>query len=171
MRKSFTFNALLLAALIPACGGPDAPTSWDSTQEALEAGAQARAEREFQTAENAYKFVAEHSDSTAEVRYDALLRLGRVQAESKKYAAAESTFNTLTSNEYSEQLSDAGMKQIIDTWIEVRQPEQAESYLNVALNRFADQKSIFQKQMDAVEALKAGNEDALAEIGYAGGDD
>ncbi|TAH37855.1 MAG: hypothetical protein EYC70_06615 [Planctomycetota bacterium] len=153
-------SLLLLAA---ACGGEKA--SWATPEAALSAGAEAMAKGDYKSAAEAMSAASASSD--AKVAYEAYLYLGEAQARLNRTEDAKASFDKAQNSS----LFDAqGAQRIAEAWMHTSQFELAEAAVAMGETRFPDSKANFERVRAGIEAMKSGDADKMAELGYAGGD-
>ena len=155
----------LLALFLTSCG-EEAPLTFDSPQAAMEAGDAALTARDTKAAIAAFSSAAEGFLVDCEAGWKAHARLCEAHLLAGDSKGAESLLGAILAPNSS--ANSIGLRRLGDAMVLAGEASLADKLMTAAVARFPKDKEAFSRIADGLEALKSGDAQALAALGYAG---
>ena len=132
----------------------------------MEAGDAALAVRDAETAIAAFFHVTHNFAVDCEMGWKARARLCEAELLGGDIERAKRTLEMVLAPESS--ATSSGLRRLGDAMVLVGEADLAEQLMVAAVKRFPEERKVFSRIADGLEALKSGDAQALAALGYAG---
>ena len=151
---------------LPGCGG-DTQVNFSSAEAAMEAGDAALAARDAEAAVAAFSHAFNHDFVVdCEMAWKARARLCEAELLGGNIEGAKKVLEVVLAPESS--ATSSGLRRLGDAMVLAGEADLAEQLMVAAVKRFPEEREVFSRIADGLEALKSGDAQALAALGYAG---
>ena len=159
--------ALLPLLLLPlsGCVG-ETPVTFSSAEDAMEAGDTALAARDAEAAVAAFSHATHNFAVDCEMGWKARTRLCEAELLGGNIEGAKKVLEVVLAPESS--VTSSSLRRLGDAMVLAGEADLAEQLMVAAVKRFPEEREVFSRIADGLEALKSGDAQALAALGYAG---